>query len=294
MAKTIVEIRSFDPPFINTVSTAATSAIVGWNPISGSIGYNVRYRLSGESTWVDMPMVVPTTTTISGLMPGSNYEFVVQAVCRNNINSEWSDIRPATTTNASSCLPPSEVQVSNITSTSAFVTWNPGISRGVCMIVSYGPESVDPANWTSLLVPFASNSLTLNNLMPGIEYGVSVRTNCTMCTSTSGTRSEPSAPVSFTTSLAKTGANILTELFDVQVYPNPNQGAFNLTVATGSREDLTMEIYDMRGQLVFKTMIAVTGGNFEIPVDITSMASGVYSLQVRQGKFINNLKIQVQ
>ena len=75
----------------------------------------------------------------------------------------------------------------------------------------------------------------------------------------------------------------------IQVYPNPNNGMFNVVVPAGAQK---MELMDMKGALV-KT-IQVDSKAASHPLNLTGYAKGIYMLQVVVNGKIQTTKIVVQ
>ena len=58
----------------------STDATLNWSTVAGAITYNIQYRVMGSSTWINT-ISNTSSTSISGLTPGTMYEFQVQTVC---------------------------------------------------------------------------------------------------------------------------------------------------------------------------------------------------------------------
>ena len=76
---------------------------------------------------------------------------------------------------------------------------------------------------------------------------------------------------------------------EIQVYPNPNNGMFNVVVPAGAQK---MELMDMKGALV-KT-IQVDSKAASHTLNLTGYAKGIYMLQVVVNGKIQTTKIVVQ
>lgn len=67
-------------PLAVTASTITSSgATISWTPVANAT-YNIRYRIVGQSTWLQTTSNTPIIT-LSGLSDGSNYEVQVSSVC---------------------------------------------------------------------------------------------------------------------------------------------------------------------------------------------------------------------
>ena len=81
--------------------------------------------------------------------------------------------------------------------------------------------------------------------------------------------------------------------FDVfGVYPNPSNG--EVTISLSSNKDVEVSLFDIRGRKVYGQLHNNTSDSFNEKVDFSSMASGVYMLNVESGskRAIKKLVIQ--
>ncbi|MDW8159784.1 MAG: fibronectin type III domain-containing protein [Bacteroidia bacterium] len=290
VASTTVEVAPLAAPVITTTAVTSTSMTLSWNAIPGAVSYNLRYRLVGSSTWNELGNQT-SPVTIGNLSPATNYEFSVKAVCSGGITSQWSTPTTIQTSTENSCGAPTAIRVSNITPTSATVSWQAPTTSGVCYVLSYGPATQDPSTWRSILVPFGVTTTNLTGLMPGSQYGVVMRTNCALCSASSGTRSEWSNIVNFALP-AKQGTEAAE--IELQVYPNPNNGVFVVEAAEFTSPRVLLHIWDVQGKLVFEQEVDHTSGSkLIVPIDLSNASPGVYLLQVQDGATKQNVRIVV-
>jgi hypothetical protein len=62
------------------------------------------------------------------------------------------------------------------------------------------------------------------------------------------------------------------------VYPNPSNGRFNVVLSTS--EEVKMAIYDIRGRSVYNKSFDSEGAVFNKEIDLNTLSSGVYILNV--------------
>ena len=65
------------------------------------------------------------------------------------------------------------------------------------------------------------------------------------------------------------------------VYPNPSNGKFNVALSTSDKVDIG--IYDLRGRSVYNKSFESNGAVFNKEIDLNSLSSGVYILNVSSG-----------
>ncbi|MBO6879324.1 GEVED domain-containing protein [Winogradskyella sp.] len=69
---------------------------------------------------------------------------------------------------------------------------------------------------------------------------------------------------------------------NLSVYPNPNNGTFNIGFSPKSGEDITIQVYDIRGRAIFENTYNSVG-RFDEVIQLTNAESGVYLLNISDG-----------
>jgi hypothetical protein len=73
-------------------------------------------------------------------------------------------------------------------------------------------------------------------------------------------------------------------LNDIQVYPNPSQGIFN--VRLGAVLPDKIEVYDVSGKLIQSNEFNLTVTDAQVNLDITNYESGIYFVKIySEGKY---------
>ncbi len=135
-----------------TNNITATSAEISWN---GSAS-NYEVRLNGGAA----DTVTGTSKTFSDLSNGTEYLVVVKSICSSN-ESEWDTVRFTTL-----CSSVTDLTASNITETSAEISWNGSASNYEVRLNGGAADTV------------TSTSKTFTDLTNGTEYMVEVRSVC--------------------------------------------------------------------------------------------------------------------
>jgi len=77
------------------------------------------------------------------------------------------------------------------------------------------------------------------------------------------------------------------------IFPNPNNGAFNISLNSSSNEDVKVQVYDIRGRSVFnKSYLNTTDFNQEI--NLKNVQSGMYLVKVSDGEKETIKKILIE
>lgn len=83
------------------------------------------------------------------------------------------------------------------------------------------------------------------------------------------------------------------ELNNLSIYPNPNNGEFNIGFNSNSGEAITIEVYDIRGRSIYnKSFNSVS--RFEEVIQLNNAQSGVYLLTITDGSQKVTKKIIVE
>jgi len=81
------------------------------------------------------------------------------------------------------------------------------------------------------------------------------------------------------------------EVNDLNFYPNPNDGQFQLSFETPQAGDVAVTITDLQGKEVYAQN--VEGGKQKMNIDISNESNGVYLLNLRQGDLSTSKRIVI-
>ena len=164
------------PPNIVISNLTSTSATVTWNPLAVSANYILRWRVTG-GTWntltiAQTPQPPLNTYQLTGLTPYTTYEVQVANQCvGSSTPNTWSTPQVFTTIRTCPIAPPG-LTITNLTTTTAEVTWDP--FPGATYIFSY--RKVGIPNWTN--IPVSINNFTLTGLQEQTRYEMKVANVC--------------------------------------------------------------------------------------------------------------------
>ena len=187
-------------PVISAVasgSITSTSAIITWTTDQASSS-QVKYGTTqsyGSTSTLNSALVTSHSVTLTGLTPGTTYDFAVVSTNGSNATSTSTNYSFSTTAVAPVI---SAVSSSSITSTSAIITWT--TDQASSSLVNYGTTASYGSSSTPSSTLVTSHSVTLTGLTPGTTYYFDVvSTNSSNLTATSTSYSfattAPAAPV---------------------------------------------------------------------------------------------------
>ena len=164
------------PTIGKTTNVTQTAATFTWSKVYGACAYNVTYFIYvSPSTTAKTINVTDTTTTVTGLVPGTYYHWRVQTVCCNNAQSPNSSDGIFTTSSPPACNAPATSLTTGITQNGATFTWS--AADGAC---SYKGVYYPMNNTTVTSTPFTTTatSFTVSNLHANTSYRWLVQTIC--------------------------------------------------------------------------------------------------------------------
>ncbi len=185
---------SCEPPtWLGTSNITQTSATFNWDAVYGALNYSIQWRYPG-GTWYNLPggPFNNTWVNVTGLQPGTAYEWRVRSNCSNWSQSLWSYPVGFTTLGNYNCTPPSWTSTINISSNAATFQWSsvPGAQSYTVQI------RLPNGSWANVPgSPVSNTIITVYGLNPNTTYEWRVRTNCG-----SWQYSDWTWPITFTTS----------------------------------------------------------------------------------------------
>ncbi|MBK1897922.1 fibronectin type III domain-containing protein [Chryseobacterium paridis] len=175
------------PPNVTVSNITTTSALITWGPLAVSSTYKMRYRIvgSGAGGWsADIPLPAAPTNTylLSGLNVYTTYEVQIANKCDNETTfNGWSS--PKVFTTERTCdLPPPGLTITQLTTTTATVIWDP--FPGATYVLRY--RKVGIPSWTTVTV--TNNNYIITGLLELTKYEMEV---ANICNGTPGTYTLP-------------------------------------------------------------------------------------------------------
>ena len=153
-------------PSANVINNIVT---ISWSEVGN---YELRYRRANDSDFGQTIAVTNATSyTINGLDPLTDYVCQVRRICDGDLgNSNWAEI--GFVTEDLPCGVPENIAVSNITFTSATLTWTDPNGTHVSWNIEYS------AGGTTETITATTTSVELSGLYANTAYSVRIQGNC--------------------------------------------------------------------------------------------------------------------
>ncbi len=90
-----------------------------------------------------------------------------------------------------------------------------------------------------------------------------------------------------------TGVDDVKGKSNISLYPNPNNGSFTIKGNVNSNKEMTIQIVNALGQLVYETTCLPNNKELNTQINVTHLAKGVYSLRIKTGT-INTIKFSIE
>lgn len=267
-----------------TTDIQNSSVIARWNAVSGATSYRVRYRQAGTTTWSGYQSTTNLFRKITGLMASTSYEWSIRAFCGPTVYSGFS-MPNSFTTIGMSCDQPLTPGVTDITDTSATLSWAaPGTGNSVDHYVMV--ITVDGTSWP--VIPTWSDSAlsVIVPLMSSTTFKWRVRSACDFSGNAASVWTDgPGFTTGGLKALSNSDLNLISEF---SYYPNPANENLNVEIAKGTSLQ-KIAISDIQGKEIISKVPA--GMDDKFIFDLKDFSEGIYLIklitdsEVRTGKF---------
>ena len=161
------------PSHVTVGSITSSSVTVNWTPGDQETMWEVATVPPGQSISTVFPETASAYPyTVSNLTDDTPYQVFVRALCPSGGYSSWTS--PVSFRTDPLCTSPRDVAVSQITGSSALVSWNEALVGATDYTVEYTEQGMN--NWYPMVV--SGTSALLPNLIPQTNYTVRVFSNC--------------------------------------------------------------------------------------------------------------------
>ncbi len=260
-------------------SIQSTKATISWTGNSCAAGYSVQIRQIGATAWSTLNVTAPTSSKlITGLLPLTTYEYHVRTNCNSagTIASAYTAIKSFST--PCTCAKPSAISVTGITSTSAAISGT-GNSCAVKYRVQY--RALGTTTWITKTTLPPSTTKTLTGLIANTTYQYRMRSDCN---STGSINSGYTTIGTFTTSarMESVGSDIITN--KINIFPNPTQGKFLVTIISSNEDNSIIRISDVLGREIINENVSLIIGENNFDFSLENYPSGMFLLELKSSE----------
>lgn len=314
------------PSGLTATGITTSSATLNWAAVSGATSYSVQRKLASSSTWTTTNSITATSFSLTGLSPNTTYDYRVRATC-GTVNSSYSATASFTTTTASCAdqFEPNNSRNGAYTGTpvgTAFtaqiasasdVDWyrfaNTTAQRNIKIELTTLPADYD-------VRLYRSNSLLATSQNAGTTDETIIYNNGSVSTSYyanvygyNGANSNASCytlKVSLSATAWRTDGTtdgLVDEIeitvqpdgiADFAMFPNPAANAVTLEIPMSEDADVQVAVLDPAGRAAVRTTESLGKANNRVNLDLSSLPSGIYFVQVRNGAELATRKLVVQ
>ncbi len=245
---------------VNTPTIGCDSVEVSWTSnISNNsvLEYGPNGFTPGTGTFVPF---VTSPHVITGLTPGTIYQFYVADTCANGDTSQI--VGPINFTTKSA-----PVAKASFTHSSTFIS-----STQVITFNGSGSTNADTYTWD-----FGNGNSGSGATPPAEVYGLPNTAVSVKLTVTNKCGSTDDTTIVINTRIGLEEPEFAKTLF---IYPNPSDGIYNLSFNKPSGGSLGFEVLDASGKLILVQDLGTMGGKYEGLIDLSKYAQGVYILRI--------------
>jgi hypothetical protein len=273
-----------------TSSVLTSTAIISWDAVPGAVKYDVRKMELGGSSWGYINNLTSITRTMHGLTPGATYIWEVRSHCdMNNGNiSAWSSTEQFTMQVV--CTKPTNPVANNIAGTTADLQWDaiPAGSWGYRVMylkqgAAWGTKVVDTVS-TNI---YNAIALDVNTTYRWRVQGICDQTGLNNSNFTSFKYFTTLSSNRVTAGDAELGDNL-------NVYPNPTKGIFNISFVSEELDNFEISIIDAFGKIVSREDKQNFIGEFTKKVDLSDYPRGIYMVQIKTNASFVSKRIVLQ
>lgn len=89
-------------------------------------------------------------------------------------------------------------------------------------------------------------------------------------------------PYKLNVKAAPNGISVVAAGLDLNIFPNPNQGNFTVTISSATTVNGTLSVVDQLGRVLHTQNVDVAGTK-QIPLELSNIAPGAYLLEINAG-----------
>ena len=173
---------------------------------------------------------------------------------------------------------------------------NPTLIIGPCInnTIELNSSVTDPNlnyQWVKWGTPISGATYTSYTVTTNGAYRVAITDSC-------GTlRFTPLTQINVSTCrVEELTSEQTSQMLEVLLYPNPNDGQFLLELNTFdfSSEEISVQIFNLLGQMVYQKNMHLSDGKLNTTIQLpVNVESGLYNVRIKKGEFETNRKVVI-
>ncbi len=277
------------PTVINTTNITPNTAIANWASVGVGVTYFFEKRIVGTLAFDPGQTTTNSTFQMVGLTEDTNYEWHVRIICNAGQYSEWSALMSFTTLPVTCTYKPAGLYADNISFNQVTLNWTPFSPTPTNYYMSF--RIVGATNWSAATGAGFLNNTILTGLTPATNYEWRLRGRCGSASSYtyslwSDTAYFSTSPTGLEDNLGSENKNVFT------LHPNPTKVSVTVTLYACTNCSYQLNVIDVLGNVVFTDKNKFDYNSKTI--DLSSLAKGIYQVQVLYNDEISNCKLVVQ
>ncbi|MBR1799130.1 MAG: fibronectin type III domain-containing protein [Bacteroidales bacterium] len=171
------DLPCFPPTQLQVTNTSYQTATLDWTAVGSETAWQLRVTAVSGGVFDSTYSATTHPFTIGGLNSGVTYSVIVRAMCgsTNEVEGSWSDTPVQFTTEV--CQPVTFLTVSNITSSTATVSWTAPNAQSNQFELNWGYSGFPVGSGS--LQTVTGTTYTITGLTADVAYEVYVRNLCT-------------------------------------------------------------------------------------------------------------------
>lgn len=259
------------PSAITLDNIAFSEATLSW--VSTNTNFNIEYGLTGFTLGNGNLIAnnASNSITLVDLEAKTNYDFYIQSDCGNGLLSAW--VGPFTFITEDPCGSPTNIQTSDITSSTVSITFE-GVPSVMQHDLQWGTSGFNLG--TGIITTSDLESFELQFLPANTDLQFYIRSNCFSEFDIVG---DWIGPFDFTT-LMSTNTENINDIKRFDIFPNPTNNELNIQIV--SERDLfnaNLIILNIFGQAVHQEVLGNTNV-LSSRIDISHLISGTYFVKL--------------
>lgn len=310
------------PGSLSATNITQTSATLNWGAVSGAVSYTLDWKLTSSTTWTTVSGITTNSYSLTGLSTGTQYDFRVKTVCSGGSSdysatsqftttSDCSDQYEPNNTNATAKVIPVNTsftaQIASASDKDYYKFSNTSTNKHIRLDLTTLPADYDlklyrgttllktsaNAGTADELIIYNNGTVATNYIAYVYGYNNAWSTSCytfkASIRSTAwrldGSDNEGGVDLDIPVVFENAGFGM---------FPNPAMDQLTVEVPMEADGRVNVAILDPAGKVAVTQESNLTKGDNTLNIDLHTLPSGVYFVQVRNGEIAKTRKLVVQ